>query len=125
MASGRLMALLACRRQLAVSSALRHAVLQGTFNIPNGCDLKTSSHMRGCSIIFVECLFGRCLEMVVSQCTCPLRITHRGFCVVREHLSKEWSCKMTRFAALPTEMQCDGRAIILAERTVIMSYSSS
>jgi hypothetical protein len=33
--------------------------------------------------------------------------------------------KMTRFAALPTELQCDGRAIILAGPTVIMSYISS
>jgi hypothetical protein len=48
-----------------------------------------------------------------------------GFCVVRERLSKEWSFKMTSFAALPTEMQCDGSAIILAGPTVIMSYSSS
>ena len=74
---------------------------------------------------FVECFIWPLLGDGRLAMRLPVANYAAGFCVVLEHLSIEPSCKMTRFAALPTEMQCDGRAIILAGPTVIMSYSSS
>jgi len=110
--------------QLAVSSALRHAVLQGTLHIPNGCD---PSHHLTCAVLYYFC--GMLIWPLLGDGRLAMRLPvanyAAGFCVVRERLSKEWSFKMTSFAALPTEMQCDGSAIILAGPTVIMSYSSS
>ena len=76
--------------------------------------------MRSCSIIFVECFIWPLLGDGRLAMHLPVANYAAGFCVVRERLSKEWSFKMTSFAALPTEMQCDGSAIILAGPTVII-----
>jgi hypothetical protein len=117
MASGRLMALWANRRNSLFLQRCAMQSFKTLFTFPTDATQVIISHAR---LFYYFCGMLYLLAMHL-----PVANYAAGFCVVLEHLSKEPSCKMTRFAALPTEMQCDGRAIILAGPTVIMSCSSS
>jgi hypothetical protein len=77
MASVRLMALSASRRNSLFLQRCAMQSFKARFTFPTDVTQVIISHAR-CYIIFVECLFGHCLEMVISQWACPLRITQRG-----------------------------------------------
>jgi hypothetical protein len=124
MVSGRLMALSANRRNSLFLQRCAVPSFRALFTFPTDVTQVIISHARlfyyFCGMLYLALLGDGRLAMHL-----PVANYAAGFCVVREHLSKEWSCKMTRFVALPIELQCDGRAIILAGPTVIRSYSSS